>query len=132
MPCYARWKPTMTVSNLTLPPDLADFVRGKMSTGEYTSEAQVVCEALAFLRERDEARALRLKELRAEIQIGLDQLDRGDARPFDADEIKAEVRRRWPVSPSLSHVRLAGRFGGRDAEEKVHQVAGTKRARTRE
>ena len=84
----------MTVSNLTLPPELADFVRGKMSTGEYTSESQVVCEALAFLRERDQVRSKRLKELRAEIQVGLDQLGRGDAKPFDADEIKAEVRRR--------------------------------------
>ncbi|HQU42480.1 MAG TPA: type II toxin-antitoxin system ParD family antitoxin [Pirellulales bacterium] len=84
----------MDVSNLTLPPDLADFLRVKMSTGEYGSEGEVVREALTFLRERDQARAVRLKELRGEIQIGLDQLERGDSRPFDANEIKAEVRRR--------------------------------------
>lgn len=84
----------MVLANVALPPDLIDFVRAKMSTGDYSSENEVVCEALAFLRERDEARAVRLKHLRSETQIGLDEIDRGETMPFDADEIKAEVRRR--------------------------------------
>jgi antitoxin ParD1/3/4 len=84
----------MVLANVSLPPDLVEFVRTKMSTGDYSSENEVVCEALAFLRERDVARAVRLKNLRREIQLGLDALDRGESKPFDADEIKAEVRRR--------------------------------------
>lgn len=84
----------MDVSVLTLPPDLVEFVRFKMTTGEYSSEKEVVCEALAFLRERDEWRRQRLDRLQREIQIGRDQLDRGDSKPFDAHEIKDEVRRR--------------------------------------
>lgn len=84
----------MEISGLTLPPDLVDFVRFKMTTGDYTTERDVICEALTFLRERDELRGKRLERLRNEIQIGRDELDRGESRTFDAREIKAEVRRR--------------------------------------
>lgn len=84
----------MDVSKLPLPPDLREFVRVKMRTGEYASENEVVCEALSFLRERDQIRAMRLAELRRAVQIGVDQLDRGDSKPFDAEELKAEVRKR--------------------------------------
>ena len=59
----------MDVSGLAPPPDLAEFVHVKMRTGEYVTETEVVCEALAFLRERDELRASRLQQLRREIQI---------------------------------------------------------------
>lgn len=90
----------MDVSSLPLPPDLIEFVRVKMTTGEYASESEVVCEALTFLRERDHARAARLKELQREIQIGVDQLDRGDSKPFDAKEIKTEVRKRLAAGES--------------------------------
>lgn len=87
----------MDVSAQTLPPDLAEFVRFKMTTGEYTSENEVLCEALSFLRERDELQRQRLERLQREIQFGRDQLDRGDSKPFDAGEIKAELRRRLAV-----------------------------------
>lgn len=84
----------MNASSLPLPPELREFLQTKMSTGQYASENDVVCEALTFLRERDQARAARLTELRRDIQIGLEQLDRGDSKPFNPHEIKAEVRRR--------------------------------------
>lgn len=88
----------MDVTANTLPPDLAEFVRSKMTTGEYASQNEVVCEALSFLRERDELRRQRLERLQREIQIGRDQLDRGDSRPFDAGAIKAEVGRRLALN----------------------------------
>lgn len=84
----------MEVSGLLLPPDLMEFVRVKMNTGEYASENEIVCEALTFLRERDELRSTRLSQLKREVQIGLDQIDRGDWKAFNAQEIKDEVRKR--------------------------------------
>lgn len=84
----------MNVSGLALPADLAEFVHVKMRTGEYATENEVVCEALAFLRERDQLRASRLQRLRREIQIGIDQFDRGEWKPFDVHDIKDEVRKR--------------------------------------
>jgi antitoxin ParD1/3/4 len=89
-----QWAANMHLSNMALPPDLAEFVRVKMSTGEYTNEGEIVREALTFLRERDEIRATRVQQLRGEIQIGIDEIERGESKPFDAGEIKAEVRRR--------------------------------------
>lgn len=84
----------MDVSGLTLPPELLEFVHIKMRTGEYATENEVLCEALTFLRERDQVRANRLQQLRREIQVGIDQFDRGESKLFDVQDIKAEVRKR--------------------------------------
>jgi antitoxin ParD1/3/4 len=51
----------------------------------------VVREALRALEERDQVAALRLQELRKEIQKGLRS---GKATPLDMEEIKRETRRR--------------------------------------
>jgi antitoxin ParD1/3/4 len=84
----------MDVSGLALPPDLAEFVRSKMTSGKYASEYEVVREALVLLRERDQVRAQRIEQLRREIQMGVDQFDRGESKSFDVQEIKEVVRKR--------------------------------------
>lgn len=48
-------------------------------------------EALRLLDERDRVQALRLEELRAEIQKGLES---GEPSPLDIGEIKARGRKR--------------------------------------
>ncbi len=84
----------MDLANLPLPPELEAFVVSKVTSGEYPSQIAVVHDALALLQRRDRARAVRLDELRKMIQVGLDQLDRGEGEPFDVEEIKAEIQRR--------------------------------------
>jgi hypothetical protein len=46
------------------------------------------------LDESAEVRGWRLAELKREIQKGLDSLERGEAVPLDAEDIKREGRRR--------------------------------------
>lgn len=72
-----------------LPPELQDFVRQELASGKYESEADVVCEGLRLLRERER----RLEALREELRPALEQLDRGEREPMDAEAIKAEGRR---------------------------------------
>ncbi|HVC98868.1 MAG TPA: type II toxin-antitoxin system ParD family antitoxin [Pirellulales bacterium] len=83
----------MDLANMPLPPDLEAFVASKVTSGEYPSQIAVVHVALALLQRRDHERAERLGELRKMVQVGLDQLDRGQGEPFDAEEIKAEIKR---------------------------------------
>jgi antitoxin ParD1/3/4 len=83
----------MDVANMALPPDLEAFVAGKVTSGEYVTRSEVFREALVLLRERDQLRALRLEEFRKLVQIGVDQLDRGEAAPWDAEEAKTELRK---------------------------------------
>ena len=75
---------------LALPDDLKMFVQNEVASGRFRSTEDVICEALRRLREHER----QLDELRAELQIGIDQLDRGEGIPFDADDIKRRGRER--------------------------------------
>jgi antitoxin ParD1/3/4 len=61
--------------------ELEELVEGIMSGGEYRDGAEVLREALHLLRERD--------QLRADIQAGIHELDRGES--VDADEVFREL-----------------------------------------
>ncbi|MBI3695174.1 MAG: type II toxin-antitoxin system ParD family antitoxin [Acidobacteria bacterium] len=80
--------------NLSLTPEMEKLVRDKVASGMYHSVSEVVREALSLLKERDQLRERRLDQLRKEIARGVEQVEQGQVRPFDAEEIKAEGRRR--------------------------------------
>ena len=75
---------------LSLPAELEQFVQHQVASGRYRSVDDVVQAGLSLLKERQQ----KLDELRAEIQIGLDELDRGEGVPLDMAAIKARVRQR--------------------------------------
>jgi antitoxin ParD1/3/4 len=76
--------------NISLTPDLDRFVQEKVRKGNYPTPADVVQDGLRLLQERDE---LQLNQLRHEIAVGINQLDRGEGQPWDAKAVKAEGRR---------------------------------------
>ena len=80
--------------NLSLSPKLEKLVKDKVASGMYHSVSEVVREALTVLEERDQLRQRRLDQLRREIARGVEQVEQGQVRPFDAEEIKVEGRRR--------------------------------------
>ena len=65
----------MTV-NLT--PELEQLVANKVQSGRYNSASEVVLEALRFMEQKDELRAVQLHELRSRIDEGLAQAERGE------------------------------------------------------
>ena len=75
--------------NVSLTPQLEDFVKDKVKSGRYHSASEVVREALRMLEERDR----RLVELRKEIAIGLEDIEAGRVSPLDMEAIKREGRR---------------------------------------
>ena len=75
--------------NVSLTPELEQFVAEKVKTGRYNSASEVIREALRLLEEREELRNLQKQELRKKIAEGLDQLDRGEGIP--GDEVFAEL-----------------------------------------
>jgi antitoxin ParD1/3/4 len=60
------------------------FVKTAVESGQFQSEEQVVGEALRLLAERDRRR----EEFRREVQIGTDQLERGEYTDFDDESLK--------------------------------------------
>jgi antitoxin ParD1/3/4 len=79
---------------VSVPPELDAFIREHIENTECETPAQVVWEALWLLRDVCEGRSTRWEALRAAIAVGIEQADRGETRPFDAEAIKAEGRRR--------------------------------------
>lgn len=87
--------------NVSLTPMLEALVQRRVASGLYNSASEVIREALRLLEERDEVRKIRLATLRKEIDVGLDQLERGDASEYDdrslnalAADIKAKGHKR--------------------------------------
>ncbi|WGV28266.1 type II toxin-antitoxin system ParD family antitoxin [Halotia branconii] len=70
--------------NVSLTPELEKWVQSKVESGMYTSASEVIREGLRLLKEQDAFKAIRLAELRREIQQGIDS---GESTPFNIDEI---------------------------------------------
>ena len=76
--------------NVSLTPQLEELVKRKVESGRYGSASEVIREALRLLEEHDRLRSMRVTELRAEIQKGLDS---GAQTPLDMGVIKARGRK---------------------------------------
>ena len=72
--------------NVSLTPELESLVNEKVQTGMYQTASEVVREALRLLKERDETK---LRELREMIEVGIDQLERGEYTEYDPANVKA-------------------------------------------
>jgi antitoxin ParD1/3/4 len=71
-----------------LPADVQARIREKVARGDFPDAGEVIRAAMRLLDEEER----QLEELRAKLQIGLDQLDRGEGVPFTA-ELMARIRR---------------------------------------
>jgi antitoxin ParD1/3/4 len=63
--------------NVSLTPELEQYVSAKVESGRYNSASEVVREALRLLEEHEQARAMQLAEFNSELGRRLDSLDRG-------------------------------------------------------
>ena len=73
--------------NVSLTPELEQYIRTKVDSGRYLSASEVVREALRLLEQKEK----RLEELRVEILKGLDS---GRSDPLNMEAIKAKARNR--------------------------------------
>lgn len=81
--------------NVSLTPELEQYVNGKVQSGLYHSASEVIRDGLRLLKEKEELHQRKLVELRREIQIGIDQADRGKVSTFNEATLEeAKVRGR--------------------------------------
>lgn len=81
--------------NVSLTPELERRITEKVESGLYTTASEVVRESLRLLFERDELKERRLARLQDEIQLGIDQADRGELIP--GDTARSDVTRQLDV-----------------------------------
>ncbi len=79
-----------TTVNISLTPELDAFLQSRVKSGRYQTTSEVVREALRLLQHREEEREAGIKQLKAKLQRGAAQAERGELR--DADTVFEELR----------------------------------------
>jgi antitoxin ParD1/3/4 len=77
--------------NVSLTPELEQYIQEKVSSGLYYSASEVVREGLRLLKEREQLQQIRLQELRQDIQAGVDS---GESTLLDMQAVKEKARQR--------------------------------------
>lgn len=80
--------------NVSLDSELERLIHDKVNSGLYPSASEVVREALELLDERDKLRVSRLERIRKEVELGIDQADRGEVAPLDIRSTLDQIRAR--------------------------------------
>jgi antitoxin ParD1/3/4 len=81
---------TRTTVNISLTPELNAFLQSRVNSGQYQTTSEVVREALRLLQHQEKERAAGLKQLRAKLQRGATQAERGEL--LDSAEVFEELR----------------------------------------
>lgn len=88
--------------NVSLTPELEQFVTQKVESGMYYSASEVIREGLRLLKEQETLKQIRLQELRKEITVGIEQADQDQfidgEEAFQKLKDKSAKRRRQQVS----------------------------------
>lgn len=86
---------------ITLPQDLQSYVDESVARGEFKSQDDLIVNALADQRKRALARSRKREALIRDIQVGIDELERGESAPLDMDAIWREVATELGFDPNL-------------------------------
>ncbi|MCU0238162.1 MAG: type II toxin-antitoxin system ParD family antitoxin [Pyrinomonadaceae bacterium] len=73
--------------NVSLTPELENFVNEKVKSGLYNSASEVLRESLRLLKERDMLKEIQRSELRREIMLGIEQIKNGEYKEYSVDEL---------------------------------------------
>jgi antitoxin ParD1/3/4 len=101
---------------VTLTPEQQKFIAERMSRGEYSSPEKIVDEGLKLIQAKEQYQG-RLVELRRELQIGVDQLNRGEV--LDGKEVidrLLEKKSATGVNAQMSRIQFSLQ-AGRDLEK---------------
>ena len=88
----------MPTRNVSLTKEQDAFVEKMIESGEYQNASEAIRDALRSLQQRRKEDAMKLKALRARIDVGLAELERGEYDEFDETELEAYLKRLGTVS----------------------------------
>lgn len=84
---------------ISLPRELQEFVEESVRSGQFGSEAEVLLGALASFKTQEEFRRFQLEKLRGKLQVGIDQLERGESVEWNVDDFKHRARAHRAAGP---------------------------------
>lgn len=93
----------MTSMNVSLPPELANIVRGRVESGFYNDEREVVCDAIRQLEYNDELLyEIKLERLKKTLEPGYKQAMAGIYADYSLDKLKAKIRSKRKAREAMS------------------------------
>jgi antitoxin ParD1/3/4 len=84
--------------NVSLTPELEQWVQDKVKTGRYHSASEVIREGLRLLEEQDLLRQAKIERLREDIRRGLES---GEPTPLDIEDIIRRGKERFDAQEKL-------------------------------
>jgi antitoxin ParD1/3/4 len=81
----------MPTRNISLTKQQDAFVEEIVRSGEYQNASEAMRAAVRALQLRRREDALRLERLRAELQLGIDDLERGNYIELDSNDLRSYV-----------------------------------------
>ncbi|HEY8137106.1 MAG TPA: type II toxin-antitoxin system ParD family antitoxin [Methylocystis sp.] len=81
----------MPTMNVSLTPEMAEFVAGELATGDYASASELVRDALRILRRDRDIEREKAGILRREIDLAVAQAERGEFSSRGVMDIAADV-----------------------------------------
>ena len=81
--------------SVTIPQQYAAFIRDSVASGRFRSEDEAVAEGLRLLQHHEQ----RLAALRADLQVGIDDLNAGNSSELDIEDIMRRGRERLKQRP---------------------------------
>jgi antitoxin ParD1/3/4 len=79
----------MTTRNVSLTEALDRFVDDQLQTGDYQNASEVVRAGLRLLKQQSDEQTQKLARLRAAVQEGIDDVERGDVIEIEWDRLDA-------------------------------------------
>ncbi len=85
---------------ISLPPELEAFAHQQIESGKYTSIEEVLADGVRALIDREDIDQGRIEELRREVKIGTDALDRGESQDLDTaiEQIRQKMHQRYSAA----------------------------------
>lgn len=92
--CHTGYRAGMatnrTTVNISLTPELGEFLQDRVKSGRYQTTSEVVREALRLLERQERERDLAFEGLKAKLERGAAQAERGEL--LDGDEVFGELK----------------------------------------
>jgi antitoxin ParD1/3/4 len=92
---------------ISIHPDLKKFIDKQLSEGNYASTDELINMALVQLQQHLESPLELDEDLKREVALGVDELDRGEVEEWDPNALWEEVERRH-AAESRSDGKKAG------------------------
>ena len=77
----------MATLSVNLTETLGGFVEDRVASGEFRDASEVVGAGLTLLKKRAEREQRKLERLRAAIQVGIDEIERGEGEVVEWDRL---------------------------------------------